>query len=124
MPPDKVSLSSLLENELNAHGKVRAPWVVLPGVHPFDIAWRMGQGESHLLVWGRWLAAYAPAEAWSQALVALKQSAPVPADWAHWTLEATGLSTEDDAYDHSFEDARKRLSEVGLEVTGEPSDTE
>jgi len=124
MPPDKVSLSSLLENELNTHGKVRAPWVALPNVHPFDIAWRTGQGESHLLVWGRWLAGLAPAEAWSQALAALKQSAPIPADWAQWALEVTGLSIEEDAYDHSFEDARQRLSEVGLEVSGEPSDTE
>lgn len=123
MPSEKVSISSLLENELSAHGRVRAPWDVLPGVHPFDLAWRMGHGEGHLLLWGRWLGALAPAEAWSRALLALKQSAPIPADWAYWALEATGLSTEDDAYDHSFEDARKRLSEVGLEVAGEPSDT-
>jgi hypothetical protein len=50
-------------------------------------------------------------------------NAPILADWAH-CLEATGLSTEEDAYDHSFEDVRTRHSEVGLEASGEPSDTE
>lgn len=121
MPAEKASLASRLEKELASHGHVRPPWAFLPSVHPFDIAWRMGEGEGHLLLWGRWLAGLSPGDTWAKALAAVKPFTPIPADWAFWTLDALGLSTEEDPYDHSFDDAKKRLADVGLEVTGEPT---
>ena len=118
---EKPSLASLLEREIEAHRTVRPPWGRLPGIHPLDVAWRTGEGETQLLLWGRWLSGLAPTDAWARALVAVRAHAPVPADWAFWVLDALGLATEDDPYQHTFDDAKKRLGEVGLEVAGTPT---
>ncbi len=118
---ERHSVASLLERELAAHGTVRPPWLALPKVHPLDAEWERGGGESHLLVWSLWLAGLSPVDAWAKALAALKPHAPIPADWAFWTLDALGLATEEAPYDHAFDDVRAKLGEVGIEVTGSPS---
>lgn len=33
---------------------VEPPWIAFPGVHPYEIHWRMGAGESHLMRFGAW----------------------------------------------------------------------
>lgn len=35
------------------HGSVPPPWIVFDE-HPYSICWRMGGGESHLLMWHWW----------------------------------------------------------------------
>lgn len=35
------------------HGTVPPPWVVYHE-HPYSLFWRMGGGESHLMVWSAW----------------------------------------------------------------------
>jgi hypothetical protein len=35
-------------------GEVPPPWAEFPDTHPFDICWRMGGGEWHVMVWGHW----------------------------------------------------------------------
>ena len=35
------------------HGAVPPSWVMYHE-HPFSICWRMGGGESHLIVWWEW----------------------------------------------------------------------
>lgn len=112
------SLGALLERELSAHRTVRPPWVALPGTHPLDDAWAHGEGEAHLLVWGLWLGSMAPVDAWEKALAVVKAHAPLPADWAFWALDALGLATEEDPYEHSFEEAKDKLSAVGVTVAG------
>lgn len=38
------------------YGAVPPPWVLFPDTHPYDIGWRMGAGESHLMVFSEWWA--------------------------------------------------------------------
>jgi hypothetical protein len=38
---------------LAEHAAVPPPWVVY-NEHPYSICWRMGGGESHLIVWWEW----------------------------------------------------------------------
>ena len=46
-----------IQGEIDAlvarHGAGPPPWVVYDE-HPFSICWRMGGGESHLMVWWAW----------------------------------------------------------------------
>lgn len=36
------------------YGAVPPPWVAFPNTHPYDICWRMGAGESHVMLWAKW----------------------------------------------------------------------
>jgi hypothetical protein len=36
------------------HGAVPPPWFMFPDMHPYDIGWRMGAGESHIMVFHEW----------------------------------------------------------------------
>lgn len=43
-----------LADKLTAeHGTVPPPWVVY-NEHPYSICWRMGGGESHIMLWWEW----------------------------------------------------------------------
>lgn len=47
-----------MKKELEAHltedGVLPPPWVVFPDTHPYSMLWRMGAGESFIMVWGEW----------------------------------------------------------------------
>lgn len=36
------------------HGAVPPPWFMFPDTHPYSICWRMGAGESHVMVFSAW----------------------------------------------------------------------
>src|SRR5258706_14094439 len=38
------------------HGTVPPPWIAFQDAHPYEIGWRMGAGESYLMVWREWWA--------------------------------------------------------------------
>ncbi|WP_370678773.1 hypothetical protein [Comamonas sp. GB3 AK4-5] len=42
-----------IEQLTATHGSVPPPWAVF-NVHPYSIGWRMGAGESHLMLWSAW----------------------------------------------------------------------
>ncbi|MGO8995712.1 MAG: hypothetical protein ACLQVI_20570 [Polyangiaceae bacterium] len=119
-PPEPDPLAAALDAEVAAYGSVRPPWAFLPGVHPFEIGWRMGAGESHLMVWSVW----ARDRERGDVLAAIGRNMPVPADWAWWAAEAAGLVTlpEDEDYMEAvpFDTVRAKLADVGVEVVGEP----
>jgi hypothetical protein len=39
---------------IEAYGAVPPPWFMFPDTHPYDIGWRMGAGESHVMVFSTW----------------------------------------------------------------------
>ena|GEM_PF-1027808 len=39
---------------IDQHDDVPAPWIICPTFHPYSIGWRMGRGESFMMVWGEW----------------------------------------------------------------------
>ena len=117
--PDEI-LARLLADEIRTHGSVRPPWVAFPGVHPFDIAWRMGAGETHMMLWSRWIEGRSATEV----TAAVARHGPIPADWSWWVAEATGVIVDaDDLYDVPFEDVRGRLADAGIAVAGVPSES-
>lgn len=36
------------------------PWIAYPEYHRYDIGWRMGNGEGHIMTWGSWYDALTP----------------------------------------------------------------
>lgn len=36
------------------YGSVPPPWYMFPGTHPYDLVWRMGDGEFHGMVFTQW----------------------------------------------------------------------
>lgn len=67
------------------YGTVPPPWTVAPDEHPYSAYWRMGRGESHIMVWGAWWAA----QAWDEAarIAYFRQFPPQPR-WLDWMLDA------------------------------------
>jgi hypothetical protein len=118
--PDDI-LAPLLDAEVAAHGSVRPPWTFLPGVHPYDIAWRMGAGEGQIMLWHRWSDSREP----SEKAAVIRTYGEVPADWAWWAAEATNLITvpdEEDPRSVPFEVVRDKLAAIGIAVAGEPEE--
>jgi hypothetical protein len=119
-PSGDDSLTALLDAEVAAHGSARPPWVFLPGVDPFEITWRMGAGESHLMLWSAW----ARDRERDDVLAVIRKNMPIPADWAWWAAEVSGLVTlpEDEDYMEAvqFDVVRGKLAQEGVEVVGEP----
>jgi hypothetical protein len=113
-------LARLLADEVRIHGSVRPPWIRLPDVHPFDIAWRMGAGEAHVMLWSRW-AEGRPA---SEIAASIARHGAVPADWSWWAASAIDRTDdENDIYDAPFEDVHARLADAGIPVAGVPSES-
>src|SRR3954452_7308901 len=106
-------MAKLLHEELAQHGSVRPPWILFPGVHPFDIAWRMGAGETHVMLWGAWDISR------SERIAAIQKHGAVPADWAWWAGDMVELIGGEDMYDIPFEDVCRQLDAVGITVHGE-----
>ena len=88
---------------INEHGAVPPPWFMFPNSHPFDIIWRMGPGESHVMVFGAW---------WDQQKTKLDESArieyfrrwPPPPRWLTWMIDVVwdvDPSDDDESFDYS-----------------------
>ncbi len=85
-----MSESPWIENRIAGlvaeYGAVPPPWVMLPDTHPYDIGWRMGAGESHLMVFSAW---------WAQQKEKLDEPQwieyfrrwPPPARWLTWMID-------------------------------------
>ncbi|UBV44113.1 hypothetical protein LAJ19_15000 (plasmid) [Deinococcus taeanensis] len=66
-------------------GTVPPPWIVAPDEHPYSAYWRMGGGESHIMVWGAWWDTQALDEA--ARITYFRQFPPQPR-WLDWMVEA------------------------------------
>ncbi|WP_148234934.1 hypothetical protein [Deinococcus maricopensis] len=73
-----------IERLTERYGTVPPPWVVVPDEHPYSAYWRMGGGESLVMVWGAWWDAQGLDEA---ARVAYFRRFPPQPRWLEWMLE-------------------------------------
>ena len=44
----------LRDEQIERYGDVAPPWVCYPNSHPYSIGWRMGSGETHIMVLNEW----------------------------------------------------------------------
>lgn len=97
------------------YGAVPPPWVYAEDSHPFSIQWRMGDGETHVMVFGEW---------WEQQKLTEKERIeyfrkwPPPPRWTAWMAEVIwdldpwkGEGEGEFDYSPYF----KRLTDLGFE---------
>lgn len=90
---------------ITEYGAVPPPWFIFPETHPYDLIWRMGAGESHLMVFGVW---------WEKQKENLDETQrisyfrawPPPPRWLTWMLDViwdlNPLEMEDpESFDYS-----------------------
>jgi hypothetical protein len=66
---------------LRQHGSVPPPWAYAPRTHPYDIGWRMGGGEGHIVLFNEW----ASSRSWSfEERVAYIRRWDPPHSWLEW----------------------------------------
>jgi len=107
-------LDEAVASEVADWGEVRPPYVAFTGIDPFDIGWRMGAGEWHIMVWSHWWDAAHPDE---PSRLAYFRAHPPPVDWLHWTATAVWpeLADFDEEPDEDYGGpAVRRLEEHGI----------
>lgn len=74
---------SEIERLTQATGDVPPPWIYSPNSHPYSIEWRMGGGESYLMVFGKWWESATLEEA---ERIAYFRKYPPPPRWLQWMI--------------------------------------
>jgi hypothetical protein len=112
---DDRLLEDAVRGELAEWGVVRPPYLAFPGIDPYDIGWRMGAGEWHIMVWSRWWGASHPDE---ESRLAYFRHHPPPPPWLAWTASAIWADENSEDADEGSEDeddtAVRRLEAHGI----------
>jgi hypothetical protein len=92
-------IQQLIDESVAKLNAVPPPWTTFPDSHPYSIQFRMGAGETHMIVWQAWWRAMEFDEA--AALNYLRRFPPPPrwllwVVWALWDLEPWQLETDVD----------------------------
>lgn len=94
------------------YGDVPPPWIYSPDSHPYSLEWRMGGGESHIMVLGEWLDQQNFDEA--AKITYAKKYAPPPR-WLEWVVHFIWLPHDD--YDVDYAPYLEKLKMLGFEGT-------
>ena len=98
------------------YGEVPPPWVFRPEGHPLGIGWRMGAGESFMMVFMTWWEQQSMTEA--QALEYFKKYSPPPR-WLGWISELIWKLDTDPGIDYVYEKELRELEKHGFEGTSD-----
>ena len=104
----KESLSRFVKE----YGDVPPPWIYAPNSHPYSLRWRMGEGETLLMVFNEW---------WTQfetesVRIAYFKKWPPPPRWIIWMTNAIwNLSPWDQDENIDYQDYFQLLSKYGFE---------
>ena len=79
-------IESKIAECVSRHGAVPPPWFAFPDTHPYSVCWRMGDGESHVMVFNTW---------WSREKqnydedqrIAFFRKWPPPPRWLTWMMD-------------------------------------
>lgn len=105
----KLEIAKLTEQ----FGTVPPPWVAFPDTHPYGICWRMGAGESYLLLWFCWWESQRSDD--SLRVDYFRKWLPPPR-WLGWTIDAIwDLQPSDDGDMEAHRSAHwERAEALGL----------
>ncbi|KAF4958769.1 hypothetical protein FGADI_2113 [Fusarium gaditjirri] len=95
------------------HGAVPPPWFMFPGDHPYDIGWRMGAGESYIMMYSTW---------WEQQKERLDEKRrfqyfrkwPPPPEWLTWMIDAIWDLGPEDLKDDDYSPYFRRIEALGF----------
>ena len=112
---NKTWYIELRDKDIEEFGDVPPPWVKYPTYHPYSMGWRMGSGETHLMVLNEWFDAQK--FTFEERLVYVKKypCSPMWYGWiVHFLLEVDTIEFyEEEEYFPYFE----KLKELGFKDT-------
>lgn len=90
------------------YGAVPPPWYLFPDIYPYSIGWRMGAGESHMMVFAEWWERQKFTE--EQAIDYFRKWPPPPC-WLEWLIATMwDVPTWDEDFDSvSYFDRTEQL---------------
>ncbi len=95
------------------YGDVPPPWVMYPTTHPYSICWRMGGGETHIMILWEWLAQQNWQE--QERIAYLKKYMPPPR-WLQWAADFLwGLKPWETEEQFDYSSYFKKLETLGFE---------
>jgi hypothetical protein len=74
-----------LKKYIEKYGDVPPPWVFSPNSHPYSISWRMGAGETYIIVFSEW---YGDGYKSEHERISYFKKYPPPPRWLGWMAEA------------------------------------
>lgn len=98
---------------IEKYGDVPPPWIYEPKAHPYNICWRMGGGESHVMVLWEWLDQENKSQ--GQRIEYLRKYPP-PVIWLRWAADFIWELGED-SWEEDFDwlPYFNQLKELGFE---------
>lgn len=103
---------------IHLHGDVPPPWVYDTQSHPYDLQWRMGAGETFIMVLWGWIEDHIKSE---EERIAYIKKYPPPPRWLGWAADfiwdLDSNVTMEEGFDYSpyFE----KLKLMGLDGTAD-----
>jgi len=99
---------------INKYGDIPPPWIYAPTFHPYSIGWRMGGGETHIMILNEWLD---QKNLSLEDRIAYLKKYPAPARWYSWIIhflwEVDSYNFEASDYIPYFE----KLEKMGFDNT-------
>jgi hypothetical protein len=99
------------------YGAVPPPWIHAENSHPYSVRWRMGHGETLLMVFDEWW----EQQQWSEAeRVAYFRKWPAPPRWIPWMADAIwDLRPWECEGEFDYTPYYKRLGQLGFVGVGD-----
>lgn len=112
---DKDWYHGCLKNYREKYGDVPPPWVYATASHPYSMRWRMGDGETLIMVFFEWWEGENKSEA---DRIAYFKKWPPPPRWMAWMAETIWDFEPEDPEDESvYQPYFDRLKALGFEGT-------
>ncbi|MEN7549556.1 hypothetical protein AAG747_16655 [Rapidithrix thailandica] len=97
---------------IDQYGEVPPPWMYYPNAHPYSIGWRMGGGESFIMVLHEWLEQQKFTE---EERIAYMRKYPPPPRWLEWAASFIWNLDTVDHPDLDFTPYFEKLEMLGFE---------
>lgn len=101
-----------LKEHIQKYGAVPPPWIYLPDEHPFSMAWRMGIGESHIMVFSIWWED--EGKTFEEKIKYFKKFPPT-SEWVSWMID---VIWDIESWNYTLDDFNpylKKLKQLGFD---------
>ena len=98
------------------YGDVPPPWIIVPNAHPYSIGWRMGSGETHIMVLSEWL---------DQKQFSLEERItylhkyPAPPRWYDWIIHFLWKTDTIEFEKNDYQPYLEKLTQLGFKNTND-----
>jgi hypothetical protein len=94
------------------YGAIPPPWVFAENSHPYSMRWRMGEGETLVMVFGEWWEQDNKSE---EQRIAYFRRWPPPPRWISWMADAIWDLEPWNSDEFDYRPYFKKLSELGFQ---------